>query len=361
MTQSKMDVADWSRCLIYGAYGYSAEIMVRMCSERGYTPVLAGRSASKLEPLATSHKLSHRVVGLDSPAELDAALQDIDVVIHGAGPFSKTSQPMVEACLRTGTHYLDITGELAVFEACATRHEQAKKAGIMIMPGTGFDVVPTDCLAAHLKNRLPSATSLELAFRSVGGTMSHGTAMTTVENLDKPNMVRRHGKLSPVRSGKLNRIVDFGEGPVHTMAIPWGDVSTAWHTTKIPNITVYTAVPKVVRYAVLASSYVNRLFGVPRAQKFLRERVAARPSGPSDAERETGYTLLWGRVEDDTGSFAESTMRTTQGYTLTALASLGIAQRVLQGDVHTGYQTPASAYGPELILEFKGSQRADID
>ena len=88
---------------------------------------------------------------------------------------------MVEACLRLGKHYLDITGEISVFEAMARRDKAAKQAGMMIMPGVGFDVVPSDCLAVHLKNLLPTATDLTLAFYGLGG-ISHGTQATMTMN-----------------------------------------------------------------------------------------------------------------------------------------------------------------------------------
>lgn len=349
----------WSTCLIYGAYGYSGKLITKECLARGFKPVLAGRNAEKLAAFAAECGLAHEVVDLSDATALDALLSPMTVVIHCAGPFSRTSKPMVDACLRTGTHYLDITGEVAVFEACAATDAAAKAAGIMVMPGTGFDVVPTDCLAAHLKARMPTATHLELAFQSVGGSMSHGTAMTTVENLNKPSVVRREGRLKSVRSGKLAREVDFGQGPVFTMGIPWGDISTAWHTTGIPNITVYTVVPKKLRAAAWASSFIRPVFGLAWVQKFLRSRVERRPAGPSEADRSRGYNLLWGRVEGPDGA-VESRLRTTQGYTLTALASVEIARKVLGGEVKPGYQTPASAYGPDLILEFEGSERQDL-
>ncbi len=352
-------VGQWRRCMIYGAYGYTGELTARLCRRRGLKPILAGRSAEKLEALATEVEMPYRVVGLDDGAALDAALADVDIVIHCAGPFSRTAEPMVDACMRTATHYLDITGELAVFERCAARDAEARAAGIMVMPGTGFDVVPTDCLAAHLKRRLPSATKLELAFKGIGGGMSRGTATTTVENLSKPSVVRRGGELTEVRSGSMSRQVDFGRGPRHTMGIPWGDVSTAWHSTKIPDISVYTAVPRSVRYGVLASSFVRAVFALRPVQRFLKARVNARPAGPSAAQRDKALSVCWGRVEDDGGGVAEATLKTPEGYTLTARASLDIARRVLQGDFSTGYQTPSSAYGPDLILDIDGTERVD--
>ncbi len=141
--------------LIYGANGYTGELIAREAAARGMKPILAGRSQNKIEPLAKELGLVFRTFSLEDKKSLDYTLKEVDFVIHCAGPFSLTSAQMVNGCLRTGTHYLDITGEIQVFEEMAARIAKAKDAGIMIMPGVGFDVVPTDSLACHLKNRMP--------------------------------------------------------------------------------------------------------------------------------------------------------------------------------------------------------------
>ena len=259
-----------SRWLIYGAYGYTGELIARLAAEQGLAPVLSGRSADKLAPLAEELGLQPRPVGLDDPAALDAALDGIDVVVHCAGPFSRTSTPMVDACIRTGTHYTDLTGEIEVFEACAARDGEAREAGIMLMPGTGFDVVPSDCLAAHLKARLPDATGLALGFAPRGAVVSRGTATTTVENLHRGTVVRRGGRLEQRRSGSMRRSIDFGRGPWSAMAVPWGDVSTAYHSTGIPDIEVYLAAPRSLMAAAWVSSWFGWLVGSGPVQSYLK-------------------------------------------------------------------------------------------
>src|SRR4051794_18424495 len=136
--------------LLYGAYGYTGELITRFAAERGLKPILAGRSKEKTAEIAERFGFEYRVFGLDETVMLDAVLEEVDVVLHCAGPFSLTSRPMVEACIRNRKHYTDITGEIAVFEACAARDKQARDAGVMLMPGVGFDVAPSDCLALHL-------------------------------------------------------------------------------------------------------------------------------------------------------------------------------------------------------------------
>lgn len=352
-------MTDLSRCLLYGAYGYTGELIVRRCQELGLSPVLAGRSAHKLAPLVASSGFPSRVFGLDDPAALDAGLADIDVVLHCAGPFSRTSRAMVDACVRTKTHYLDITGEIPIFEANAARSAEFEAAGIMVLPGVGFDVVPSDCLALHLKERLPTATDLVLAFAPVGGSTSHGTATTMVENLGQPNAVRRGGKITPIRMGQLHRKIDFGRGPTAAMSIPWGDVSTAFHTTGIPNIAVYIKVPGPVAFGGWLTGFVPGLMGSSFVRGVAQKRVSAGPAGPDDATRARSFTLLWGEATDGTTTVT-SRLRTPEGYTLTARAAVEIARRACGGEVQPGYRTPAAVYGADFILSFEGVEREDL-
>ena len=126
----------------------AGQLVAQRAIERGQRPLLAGRDAEKVAKVATPLGLPHRVFDLRDGAGVAEALGDVDAVAHCAGPFSATSAPMVDGCLRTGTHYLDVTGEVDVFESVFARHDEARRAGVVLLPGSGFDVVPTDCLAA---------------------------------------------------------------------------------------------------------------------------------------------------------------------------------------------------------------------
>ena len=346
------------RYLIYGANGYTGELVAREAVQRGQSPILAGRSASSVAALAQELGLEHRAFGLDDPGALDAGLEGMTAVLHCAGPFAHTFRPMAEACLRVKAHYLDVTGEIDVFEALAARDREAQAAGVMLLPGTGFDVVPSDCLAAHLKRRLPSATRLALAFVTTGG-MSRGTATTMAENIHRGGLVRRDGVLTRVPAAWKTRRIDFGRGPTSTITIPWGDVATAYRSTGIPNIEVYTAVPWLARAGVRLSRPFLGLLARPGIQSFLKKRIRARGAGPSAEERARGVSLLWGEARDEAGGIAVSRLRGPEGYTLTVLASLECLDRVLSGDAPTGYQTPAKAFGPDLVLALEGVSRSD--
>jgi short subunit dehydrogenase-like uncharacterized protein len=353
--------------ILYGANGYTGELTARMAVKEGLRPILAGRNAAAVAALGQELGLDYRIVALDDSAAVDRMLVEHgaagrpQVVLHCAGPFSRTAQPMADACLRNGVHYLDITGEIAVFEALAARYAEAKAAGVMLLPGAGFDVVPSDCLAAHLNRRLPSARRLMLGIRALG-SVSRGTATTMLEGIEQQQggMVRRNGVLVEVPVGAKTREIDFGRGPRTAILMPWGDVSTAYHSTGIPNIEVYMTFPAAMTRALQAARYFGWLMGLPGVMSLLKQRVLSGPPGPSDEERAKGMSLLWGLVEDDIGGRAESRLQTPEGYTLTALSSLLIVRKVLAGQAKPGFQTPSSAFGPDLILEIPGVERQDL-
>jgi short subunit dehydrogenase-like uncharacterized protein len=346
-----------NRFLIYGANGYTGELITRMAAERGLKPILAGRNESKVAELAAKYGFEHQVFALDDTAKLDAALQEVDMVLHCAGPFSITSMPMVKACLRNGKHYTDITGEISVFETCAAMDKQAVEAGVMLMPGVGFDVVPSDCLARHLKDRLPTATHLSLAFYGMG-RISHGTQATMTMNVDKGGAIRKDGQITGVPAAWKTQEINFGEVKKIGVTIPWGDISTAYHSTGIPNIEVFTIAPPSAVKMMKMSRYLGWLLATGPIQKYLQSKIPA--GGPSDAEREKGKTLMWGMATDADGNTAESRQQGPEGYTLTSIAALNIAEKILAGNFTPGYQTPAKAYGADLVMEIDGVERQDV-
>ncbi len=343
--------------LIYGSYGYTGELMVAQALARGLQPILAGRNADALRAQAETLGLRWRVADLTAAA-LDAALLDVGVVLHCAGPFSRTAKAMMEACIRNRAHYLDITGEIAVFEMAARLDKKASAAGITLMPGVGFDVVPSDCLAAHLKSRLPSANHLTLGFQSNGRT-SHGTATTMVENIEAGGAVRRDGKIVQVPPAYLSRHIDFGLGKTGAVTIPWGDVSTAFYTTEIPNIEVFIALPTGARIGLLLSRYLKPILASAFIKKRLQAKIDAGPRGPTPAQRTRSRSYLWGEVTDAAGNKRVSRLQAPDGYTLTALSGVAIAEAALAGKLPKGFQTPARALGADFVLSLPDVERKD--
>ena len=338
--------------MIYGANGYTGQLIAEAAKERGEAPVLAGRAADKLRPLAEKLGLPWRAFALDRPD-----LRDIALVLHCAGPFSATSRPMVDACLLARAHYLDITGEVEVFESVLGRGDEARARGIVLLPGTGFDVVPSDCLAALLKRRLPSATRLELAF-APSGRSSPGTLKTSIESLPRGGLVRRGGKLVRVPQAHEVREIPFADKPRMAMSIPWGDPATAFRSTQIPDITVFMAARRSVIRAARLSRFTAPLLALAPVQGFLKSRVERSVRGPDREERARGGAQFWGRASDGARS-VEMTMTVPEGYTLTADAALECARRVVAGTVSPGAWTPSLAFGADFAASLPGVRVGD--
>jgi short subunit dehydrogenase-like uncharacterized protein len=346
---------------LYGANGYTGELVAREAARRGLHPVLAGRNRAQVTALAAELGLPWRIFALEDRRAIEAGLADVVAVLNCAGPFVRTAWPLIEACLRSGVHYVDITGEWAQFEGCAARSGEARATGVMLLPGAGFDVVPSDCLAAHLKARLPSATRLALGISLTGwpSAASRGTAITGAENAHQGAFVREGGRIVNVPLGSRTRKIDFGRGPRPAVIFPWGDVATAWYSTGIPNVEVYFGLPAPMVRAVQLSRYLQPVLRSGAVQNLLIRAIRARPAGPDAAARARGYALLWGEVSDDAGQRAVARLRTPEAYQTTVLSTLAIMSKVVAGQAPAGYQTPSTAYGAGLVLELPGVALSD--
>ena len=346
-------MSDARYTMIYGANGYTGRLIATECVRQGLKPTMAGRNRREIEQLAGELQCPSRVFALDDVGAVARQLEGAKAVLNCAGPFSKTAATMMEACLRAKVHYLDITGEIDVIEAAATLDERAKQEGIAIVPAVGFDVVPSDCLAAMLAEKLPGATTLLLAFGG-GASISPGTAKTALESMPGGGRVRIDGEIRRVPPAWKTREIPFRGGPQLAETIPWGDVASAWHSTGIANIEVYAAAsPALVRQQ-------RRLLRIAPLLRFsLFRRLAAwyierTIRGPSAGQRAQGRTEFWGQVSDARGRIAEATLETPEGYALTSLTAVACLRRVLDGAAPNGFSTPSRAFGKELILSIPG-------
>ena len=344
--------------LIYGANGYTGKLIAREAKARGLAPILAGRNAEALKGLADELGFEHRVFGLGAE-ELQRGLEGVSLVLHCAGPFSATCEPMLEACLAQRVHYLDITGEIDVFAHCHAQDARAKQAGIVVLPGAGFDVVPTDCTAALLKQDLPDATHLVLAF-DAGGGFSPGTAKTSVEGLGKGGRVRIDGVLTRVPLGWKDRSFErppTNVAPASTrtaVTIPWGDVYTSYVSTGIPNVEVYTTVPPATIARLRRLRWFGPLLRTRLVQGFLKSRVERSVKGPSESKRSGTESIVWGEVHNASGQQRTRRLRVPNGYDITVTASLGIVERLLRGTPAGGYYTPSKLMGAGYVLTLPG-------
>ena len=348
-----------SELLIYGAYGYSGRPITEAAVSRGLRPIVAGRDAARTKALAAALGLESRCFALDDPAGAADGLRGVKVVLHCAGPFSTTSQPMLEACLRQGAHYLDITGEFHVIEAVAARDAELRAAGVMAMCAVGMDVVPTDCLAAHMKARMPNAQRLDLYVRALE-QVSPGTALTMVEGAGLPNVVRENGRLVEKRAGADRRKVEFPGGRVSMVGVPWGDIATAWHTTGIPNIAAYMSLMPGAPIAAAIGGHLRWLLQAPLVQRALKAAVQRFIHGPSAAERDAARREFIAEATDADGNVCRSYLTTREGYAFTIESAVEIAARALAGAAKPGFQTPGGLFGADFVLGITGSRRQDL-
>jgi short subunit dehydrogenase-like uncharacterized protein len=347
--------------VLYGSTGYVGRAAARLAVEQGLRPLLVGRDHESVSQQATELGLEHRTVSLDRSDTLDATLRDAPVILNLAGPYLYTHRPIVDACLRTGTHYLDITGEPPVFDSISSKDEESREKGVMLLPAVGFDAVPTDCLAAHLKRRLPNATSLTLAFGSDGPAgLPPGTLNTMVELIPYGSSKRRRvdGAVVDVVGPRPTRIMDCGDGPKEATLLTWGDVFLAYKSTGIPNIEVYTTLdPEIFRQMDLT----DRMRVLFRAKLVRNAAKRTMKGGSTEDQRAQTTSTVWGEVTDDDGNTAVSCLHGPEpGQTWTARAALSAVARILSGDVSPGFQTPSLAYGPDFVLEADGVSRVDL-
>ncbi|HEY8540214.1 MAG TPA: saccharopine dehydrogenase NADP-binding domain-containing protein [Steroidobacteraceae bacterium] len=340
--------------LLYGANGYTGELIAREAVRRGMKPTLAGRSKEKIAKLADELGCESVAFDLDDHTSLVRALEDKRAVLHCAGPFAHTARSMMQACLATHVHYFDITGELEIFELAHSVHEKAERSGIVLCPGVGFDVVPTDCLALKLKLEMRDATHLALGFESRMG-LSKGTAKTSIEGAGKGGCVRRDGNIVRIPLGSQVRKIDFGAGERTAVAIPWGDVATAYYTTGIPNIEVYIAssprtIARMRRMNALAPLLRQRWI-----KAMLKFAVDRRLQPPTKAQRDNNPVFVWGEARTAAGEVLTARMKTANGYTFTVESALGILSEVFAGNPDPGYTTPALLVGPDFASTLPGS------
>ncbi|MCF6299900.1 MAG: saccharopine dehydrogenase NADP-binding domain-containing protein [Proteobacteria bacterium] len=340
--------------MIYGATGYSGKLIVEQAAKLGLQPIIAGRSKNKLKAIADKLALDYRVFSIDDLKDSQNPLDGIDVLLNCAGPFSATAKQMMSACIATQTDYIDITGEIDVFELAFELGSEAKKAGVVLCPGVGFDIIPTDCLAKKLSKLMPDASHLALGFDSKSG-FSPGTAKTSIETLPKGGMIRANGILKKVPLAYKTRQLDFGAGEKLTMTIPWGDVSTAYRSTGIANTEVYIpASPNLVK-KLKRMNFIRPLLGLGFVQNIMKKKIEKSVRGPSAEKRANQPTYLWGEVSNDKGETKTLKIQVANGYDVTTHGAIKVASFLLENRDFKGFYTPSLLIGDHLVDELPGT------
>ena len=313
-----------TKLMIYGATGYTGRLVAEQAKAAGLDFEIAGRDAGKLVAASSELGVAHRVFPLDDPARVAKHLASISVLLNCAGPFARTAEPLMRACMAVGAHYLDITAEINVYRLAETLGDAATTSGTMLLPGVGWDVVPTDCLAAHVMRRVETPQRLRIALQ-VAGSMSRGSAVSAGEIIGAGLMARVNGSLVS-KADAAFAAFDFGDGPVDCAPLSFGDLVTAWRSTAIPNIEMF----------------------VHFSGTFPEGDLARLPDGPSAEERSAHRARAIAEVIGADGRVARSVIETVNGYSYTPLAAVEATRRVLAGEHRAGFQTPVTVFGADF-------------
>ncbi|WP_339487167.1 saccharopine dehydrogenase family protein [Pseudomonas sp. EL_65y_Pfl2_R95] len=324
-----------NKLMIYGATGYTGRMAAERAKALGLNFEIAGRNADRLAVLAAQLGVAYRVFIPDSEAV--QALHGIDVLVNFAGPFAQTAEPLMRACIQAGVDYLDITAEINVYRLAERLGSQAAGTGVMLLPGVGWDVVPTDCLAMHVAQRVLNPNALSIALQ-VPGSMSRGSAMSVSEIIGAGLLARVNGKLIATPDAQARQF-DFGDGAVNCLPLSFGDLVTGWHSTVIPNIEMFVHIAD---------------------DAFPEGDLSLLPDGPSAEERDAHRARAVVEVTSAQGSVARSMIETMNGYTYTPLAAIEAARRVLRGERKPGFVTPARIFGGDFAESIAGTTITDF-
>ncbi len=344
--------------VIYGATGYTGRLIVERALARGLAPVLAGRSAAAISALAAEHGLPFRVAAVDDPRGLGALVGGAALLVNAAGPFRVTASPLIEACIAAGVHYADITGEVVALEAAVARGPAARRRGVMLLPGIGFDVLPSDCLVAKVHARIPDATDLAVAF-DAPLPLSRGSLRTAANQVGEGVQFRRHGKVVRMQAGALFRRFDFGSGARQSAAITLGDITTAYATTGVPNITTYLCAHPSVVWSVAAAPITGWLTQTATGREWIDDLLEFVPEGPTAEGRAAQRATIVAEATNAAGYRVTMRMHTPNVYAFTATAAVAAVERVLGGAVRPGFQTPALLFGADYAESFEGVSVVD--
>jgi short subunit dehydrogenase-like uncharacterized protein len=345
--------------VLYGATGYTGRLVIAEAQRWGLELILAGRDAQRVSLLAEAARLSFRVAEVNDPHALEKLLEGAGVLLNAAGPFSMTAPPLIAAALRAGVHYLDVAGELDVFSHAAELDQRARDADVMLMPGVGFDVVPTDCLAAYVARKLPRAHQLHVGISGLR-YMSRGSARTLAQHLGRPIRARRSGGLVALQTGATEHYFDFGVGLRCGCAVDWADVVTAYYSTGIPDVTTYFEKTPALQAGLWTRQESVYLLGLAPVRVCLELARQWLPEGPTAEQRSNARAVIVAEAKAPDGRRACARLETPEVYDFTAVCAVRIAGRVALGNWEPGFQTPSRVFGSEFVLQLPGVLRNDL-
>jgi short subunit dehydrogenase-like uncharacterized protein len=220
-----------------------------------------------------------------------------------------------------------------VFRALYDLDERARQAGITIMPGAGFGVIATNCLARYVSDAVGGAAVLEVATRAAVAQQGPGVAATRQQNMPYGGWIRQAGHLQPCPLGSGIITITLPDGPCLIMPLPTGDLEAAFQATGAADITAYGAVP-----------------GDPAS--------GPKASDPPADQHPAYQSFGWARATGPDGATTQAWLQTGESYAFTGTASIRAVEETLARS-QPGAFSPAAAFGADFVLTIPGTSRTD--
>ncbi len=355
-------MADPSRIVVLGASGFTGRLLARALVARGLRPVLAGRTAAKIQALADElGGLETATANTSDPKSVRQLVSTGDVLATTVGPFARHGQAALDAAIAAGAHYVDSTGESGfVRSVFADAGPRAAANGSALLTAFGYDFVPGNLAAAlALRQAGSAATRVATAYFFDGeAKMSSGTAATAAGGLTDPSHLLRHGRLMLLPTGRT--LKTFSDRGTRRPAVLFGSTESLALPRTFPQLTDvanYLGWFGKASYALPPASFGMGLLQLPVLRRRLERRAAKAAAvtgrGPSEASRRSQRSVALAVAYDSTGKQLTSVrVEGPNGYDLTAELMAWAASELAHGRVEAvGALGPVDAFGLDRLVE----------
>jgi short subunit dehydrogenase-like uncharacterized protein len=355
-----------AKVVLFGATGYTGELVARELAQRGAKPVLAGRSLGKVEALAEELGAGGAAAAdVSDPGSVKALVEKGDVLASTVGPFSQFGSPAVEAAIGAGAHYIDSTGEAPfirkVFEQWGPR---AEASGSILLTAFGYDWVPGNHAATLvLEEAGEAATQVDIGYFFQGGSnrrkemFSGGTAASIVDVMLSPGFAFRDGKLQTIRTGDRNDELEAGGKPLAGISASTTEAfSLPRLYPQLRDVNVWLGwfgpASGFMSRATGALAIATRAPGVKAGLSRMALRMGS-SGGPSAEARAKSTSLIVAEAKGSNGeTLARAELTGPNGYTLTGALIAEAAIRIANGAASgSGALGPAEAFGVEGLAD----------
>lgn len=358
------DEAVKSRILVYGVDHFMGALTSRAAMRAGLAHVAAGRNIAPVAQHAAALAretaadegavlAEPRTFTLGDAARIGAQLDDVSVVVNCAPLDGGDLATLMQACMTTGTHYIDLAASRAHVAALVAEDEAARRAKVLLMAGAGFDFAAADAVAARLAYMLPGARAVTLAVKR--GTLTQAEARALVAALRETGETVKNGQFVPARAGERTLEVDFDKGPETAWLAPWrGEAMAARHRGGYSTVESYEVLPEKAARALEPGTFANRMFRRGWGLKGLERKLSRGQLSPTSAELKRGRAVIWGEARTPDGQVRRARLETPEPHLYSAEAAILLARRAAEGAAKPGFQLPSALGGAALVEEIPG-------